>query len=147
VRNRIALFSHNSSPSSQPRWAHHSCPSAVSFHRGQGREGGGSSRDAGAHPPQPPTFAIGGARVRPPILLAEALHVELVGSQVCRIPPLSHGRRASPGLQGDGRHGNDRDLGRGKGGAGGGGSARHGGRWTTAPRGGGALGGLRRRRG
>ena len=45
--------------------------------------------------------------------------------QVRVIPPLPHGRRASPGLQRDGRRGNDGDLGRVDGLNGGGGVERH----------------------
>jgi len=52
VRNRITLFSHTNSPSSQP-----------------------------------PAFTVRGARVRPPILLAEALHVDQRRGQVRLIPP------------------------------------------------------------
>jgi hypothetical protein len=57
--------------------------------------------------------------------------VDLRGGQVRLILPLSHGRRASPGLQRrDGRRGNDGDLGRV---GGGGGVERHRCRWTTVP--------------
>jgi hypothetical protein len=49
-------------------------------------------------------------RIRPPILLAEALHVDQRRGQVRLIPPLLHGGRASPGLQRDRRGDNDGDL-------------------------------------
>jgi hypothetical protein len=87
VRNRIALFSHTNSPSSQRRRAHYSYPApSASLHRG-------APARASTCPPQPPVFTVRGARVRPLILFAEALHVDQRRGQVRLIPPLPHGHR------------------------------------------------------
>src|SRR5881296_753190 len=98
VRNRITLFSHTSSPSSQPRRVHQSCPapsaSLYSTPVGKERRRGGLP-GTGTYPPQAPAFAVRGVRIRPPILLAEALHVNQRGGQVRLISPVPHGRRAS----------------------------------------------------